>query len=91
MSRSTHMVRAGKQNRRLTIERWCIRRWDEQIGKWEEFEITCEAGEFFRHYRMLGRVDDTLSSDAPEITLFDPQEDSWSRVLVESWVEVVLR
>lgn len=91
MATTGFMVRPKTaQRRRVTYQRWGVTRWDPQTGEKSVYELTCVAGNFFASYRMLGLVDDGLSSDQPTIELFDPYTGAWARTKLEEWTEVLI-
>ncbi len=84
------MVPPAAKTHRVIMQEWAVLRTNPATGEIDEFEIVCEAGNFFKAYRLLGHTDTTLSSDA-EVVRFDPLTDDWTRELVCEWSDAELR
>lgn len=87
MSRTSAIAGRYIRIRRIVMETWLVYRYNPETDEIDTFELTCERGTFLANYRLLGRIDDNLASDAPEIVLFDPMVDDWDRDLLATWTE----
>jgi hypothetical protein len=83
------IVAARNTVRKVVMQEWKVYRLNPETDTMDEYDLICESGTFFTHYRMLGRGDDTLASDTPEYTLYDPYTDDWDRELTSTWTEAV--
>lgn len=80
------MVHPAAQTRRVITQQWTVTRTNPATHEIDTFEIICEAGTFYTAYRLLGYTDSTSSGDA-KVVRFDPQADTWTRELVNEWVD----